>query len=116
MHPLTEEEETVLGEGGGRGTPPSLPPTPLIISPEGMKRRFILNSLIQSENNYLGTHSNIANKLFGHESGKCGEGKLEYQVATLIMPLSVLVLILLSVLVCVLFPITNKNWDEGEKR
>lgn len=55
MHPLTEEEETVLGEREGPTlSPPILPPTPLFMPPEQTKRRFILNSLIQSENNYLG--------------------------------------------------------------
>ncbi|XP_023325596.1 rho guanine nucleotide exchange factor 10 [Eurytemora carolleeae] len=54
MHPLTEEEETVLGEREGPTlSPPILPPTPLFMPPEQTKRRFILNSLIQSENNYL---------------------------------------------------------------
>merc|ERR1719219_2598431 len=33
--------------------PPSLPPTPSIMTPDQTKRRFIINSLVQSENNYL---------------------------------------------------------------
>merc|ERR1719330_262747 len=33
--------------------PPSLPPPPSLMSPDQTKRRFIINSLVQSENNYL---------------------------------------------------------------
>ena len=57
MHPLPEEEEAMLG-GGGVGSPtippPTLPSPPLLMSPEQTKRRYIVSSLVQSENNYLG--------------------------------------------------------------
>ncbi len=60
MHPLPEEEEAMLGGGGVGGVapavpPPTLPPLPpTLMSPEQTKRRYIVNSLVQSENNYLG--------------------------------------------------------------
>ena len=57
MHSLTEEEEEgvlIDGEGGPYHSPPALPQSPLISNPEQSKRRLIINSLIQSENNYLG--------------------------------------------------------------
>jgi hypothetical protein len=60
MHPLPEEEEAMLGGGadgvGGAPTvsPPALPSPPLLMSPEQTKRRYIVSSLVQSENNYLG--------------------------------------------------------------
>jgi hypothetical protein len=62
MHPLPEEEEAMLGVGGGgvggvapAVPPPTLPPLPPpLMSPEQTKRRYIVNSLVQSENNYLG--------------------------------------------------------------
>ena len=54
MVTLQEEEEgTLLCPGGPMAAPPSLPPPPSIMSPEQTKRRFIINSLVQSENNYL---------------------------------------------------------------
>ena len=54
LHHLAEEDEAVmLGEGGPMSAPPSLPPPPCLMSPDQTKRRFIINSLVQSENNYL---------------------------------------------------------------
>ena len=53
MRPLAEEDETMLCSGGPMAAPPSLPPTPSVMSPDQTKRRFIINSLVQSENNYL---------------------------------------------------------------
>ena len=53
MHPLAEEDETMLCPGGPMAAPPSLPPPPTLMSPDQTKRRFIINSLVQSENNYL---------------------------------------------------------------
>ena len=53
MHPLAEEEEAVLCQSGPMAAPPSLPPPPVLMTPDQTKRRFILNSLVQSENNYL---------------------------------------------------------------
>ena len=52
-HSLAEEEETVLWQSGPMAAPPALPPLPVSISPDQTKRRFIMNSLVQSENNYL---------------------------------------------------------------
>jgi hypothetical protein len=64
MHPLPEEEEAMLGGGVGGVAPavppPTLPPLPPpLMSPEQTKRRYIVNSLVQSENNYLGNESGI---------------------------------------------------------
>ena len=55
MHSLAEEDETSLLCSGmsGMSAPPSLPPPPSLMSPDQTKRRFIINSLVQSENNYL---------------------------------------------------------------
>lgn len=54
MHPLAEEDEALLScSGGPMSAPPSLPPPPSLMSPDQTKRRFIINSLVQSENNYL---------------------------------------------------------------
>ena len=53
MHPLAEEDEAMLCPGGPMAAPPSLPPPPSLMSPDQTKRRFIINSLVQSENNYL---------------------------------------------------------------
>ena len=54
MVPLQEEEEgTLLCPGGPMAAPPSLPPPPSIMTADQTKRRFIINSLVQSENNYL---------------------------------------------------------------
>ena len=39
--------------------PPSLPPPPTLMSPDQTKRRFIINSLVQSENNYLESLSRL---------------------------------------------------------
>ena len=52
---LPEEEEGtgLLCPSGPMAAPPSLPPTPSIMSADQTKRRFIINSLVQSENNYL---------------------------------------------------------------
>ena len=52
---LPEEEEgtPLLCPGGPMAAPPSLPPTPAIMTSDQTKRRFIINSLVQSENNYL---------------------------------------------------------------
>ena len=53
---LPEEEEegtALLCPTGPMAAPPSLPPTPSIMSADQTKRRFIINSLVQSENNYL---------------------------------------------------------------
>ena len=59
MHSLTEEDEDTGGVlldacEGPYHSPPALPPAPLVLGPEQGKRRLIINSLIQSENNYLG--------------------------------------------------------------
>jgi len=58
MHSLTEEDEDSGGVlldacEGPYHSPPALPPAPLVLGPEQGKRRLIINSLIQSENNYL---------------------------------------------------------------
>jgi len=59
MHPLAEEEEAVLRQSGPMAAPPSLPPAPLLMSSDQTKRRFIMNSLVQSENNYLDSLSRL---------------------------------------------------------
>ena len=53
MHPLAEEEEAVLCQSGPMAAPPAMPPPPELMSRDQTKRRFIMNSLVQSENNYL---------------------------------------------------------------
>jgi len=62
MPRLAEEEEAVLGATvGPRASPPSLPPAPLVMSTEQTKRRHIMNSLVQSENNYLASLERLIN-------------------------------------------------------
>jgi len=61
MHPLAEEEEAVLCQSGPMAAPPSLPPPPMLMSPDQTKRRFIMNSLVQSENNYLDSLNRLVN-------------------------------------------------------
>ena len=55
MQPLQEEDESLLGSlsAAPMSAPPSLPPPPQLMSADQTKRRFIINSLVQSENNYL---------------------------------------------------------------
>jgi len=61
MHPLAEEEEAVLCQAGPMAAPPALPPPPMLMSPDQTKRRFIINSLVQSENNYLDSLNRLVN-------------------------------------------------------
>ena len=61
MHPLAEEEEAVLCQSGPMAAPPALPPPPMLMSPDQTKRRFIMNSLVQSENNYLDSLNRLVN-------------------------------------------------------
>ena len=46
---------------GPRASPPSLPPAPVVMSSEQTKRRHIMNSLVQSENNYLASLERLIN-------------------------------------------------------
>ena len=61
MHPLAEEEEAELCQSGPMAAPPALPPPPMLMSPDQTKRRFIMNSLVQSENNYLDSLNRLVN-------------------------------------------------------
>ena len=66
MPRVSEEEEQMLG-GGTRPTsarqeqPPCLAAAPAGLGPEELKRRHIVNSLVQSENNYVASLQRLVN-------------------------------------------------------
>ena len=79
MPRVSEEEEQMLGGGvnptlsamsgraGARDQPPSLPlPPPSGLGPEELKRRHIVNSLVQSENNYVSSLQRLSNDYKRH--------------------------------------------------
>ena len=66
MPRLAEEEEQMCGGPGSvpptrRQQPPTLPPTPAGLSPEQLKRRHIVASLVHSENNYVASLNRLVN-------------------------------------------------------
>ena len=66
MPRLAEEEEQMLGGPGHapptrRQLPPALPPMPSGLSPEQLKRRHIVASLVHSENNYVASLQRLVN-------------------------------------------------------
>lgn len=44
-----------------REPPPSLPPAPLNLTPQQIKRRYIIADIVQSENNYVATLQRLVN-------------------------------------------------------
>ena len=66
MPRLAEEEEQMLGGPGNapptrRQLPPTLPPMPSGLTPEQLKRRHIVASLVHSENNYVASLQRLVN-------------------------------------------------------
>jgi hypothetical protein len=66
MPRLAEEEEQMLGGPGNapptrRQQPPTLPPMPSGLTPEQLKRRHIVASLVHSENNYVASLQRLVN-------------------------------------------------------
>ena len=66
MPRLAEEEEQMLGGPGHapptrRQQPPTLPPMPSGLTPEQLKRRHIVASLVHSENNYVASLQRLVN-------------------------------------------------------
>ena len=70
MPRVAEEEEQMLGgqqqptAGMGRQQPPSMPSIPPGLSPEQLKRRHIVASLVHSENNYVASLQRLVNVSF----------------------------------------------------